>query len=237
MAGLDTTNLIQNVYESAYNDLGWKPNFWIRYFNPCPDTSFSVGPTNECIAAWKSGTPHIGAVTSPPQSRLAGTQAEGLANAETFCLAISQTWLSVGPLKVPTNGILLSWLDQEASYSLSVPYWNGWATYVGEFTLGESAPLWPALYCDPVATPPNCSTIGSSSVTFACAAVWSSTYETCVKSDSPTWDATSCSAVSTHLWQYAESPCWGGPNPNVDLDVGANGINNASYCFYLSKEP
>ena len=237
MAGLDTTNLIQNVYESAYDKVGWKPNFWMRYFSPCPDTSFSVGPTNECIAAWKSGGSHIGPVTSPPQGRLSGTSAEGIANAETFCLAISQAYLSVGPLDLPTNGVLFTFLDLEPSYNLSVPYWNGWATYVGEYYLGEGEPFWPSLYCNPVAITKNCSIIDSSKVTFGCSAVWSSTYEPCTTSDSPTWDGTSCSFPSTYLWQYAESSCWGGPHPNVDLDEGAPGVYYADYCFYLSKEP
>ena len=238
MAGYDTASPIQNVYASAHSEFGANPNFWLRYFSPSPYASVvNSDPGSECTGAWNSGGPRIGPIMAPVQSRLSGSYAEGQADAQTFCAALWSTYASVGPLLLPNNGMLFCWLDQEYSTSLSVSYWNGWANYVGYYQFGNNGePLYPCLYCDPNSPYPNCSTIGSTSVTFACTSVWSSEPEPCTRSitNPPSWKAYSCSGwTPTQVWQYGEQGACG-YSASVDLDVGAPGFNTANYCFYLT---
>lgn len=238
-AGYDTAGEIQNTYASAHSEFGVDPGFWLRYFAPSPYADvLEKDPVSECAGAWDSGGPCIGAIMAPDQSRLAGSSAEGRADAETFCAALYSTYTAVGPLQLPSNGQFYVWLDQEYSTTLSVGYWNGWAGYVAgyEFANVKQYPLYPCLYCDPYSPYPNCSTIGSPGA-HVCHAVWSSEPEPCGSLKSPpSWKADYCTGSPTKLWQYGEQGACN-YSANVDLDVGASGFNVADYCYYLSSKP
>ncbi|HEV3382653.1 MAG TPA: hypothetical protein VG142_16940 [Trebonia sp.] len=239
MAGYDTAGEIQRTYISARAEFRADPNFWLRYFTPSPYADVvESDPARECAGAWDSGGPRIGPVMAPDQSRLSGSPAEGLADAETFCAAIYSTYTSVGPLQTPANGMLFCWLDEEYSATLSVGYWNGWADYVAGYEFGNVGehPLYACLYCAPYSPYPNCSTIGGSGAA-TCHAVWSSEPASCgTLTDPPLWHADSCTAAPTLVWQFGEQDTCG-YSANVDLDVGAPGFNTAGYCFYLSSKP
>ncbi|MGH3171731.1 MAG: hypothetical protein ACRDN0_38460 [Trebonia sp.] len=239
MAGYDTAGKIQNTYSSAHSEFGKDPAFWLRYFAPSPSADVvESDPASECAGAWDSGGPCIGAIMAPDQSRLAGSSAEGLADAETFCAAIYGTYTSVGPLQTPGSGMLYCWLDQEYSTTLSLGYWNGWADYVAGYKFANTGtrPLYACLYCDPYSPHPNCSTIARSGAA-RCHAVWSSEPEPCGRLASPpSWKADACGSVPTKVWQYGEQGACG-YSANVDINVGASGFNTADYCFRLSSRP
>jgi hypothetical protein len=239
VVGYDTAGEIQNTYASAYDEFGVDPDFWIRYFSPSPYADvFESDPTDECIGAWESGGPQIGCIMAPDQSNLTSSSAQGQSDAETFCAAIYSAYTSVGPLQTPSDGALWVWLDQEASTSLSLDYWNGWANYVAgyEFDNVGTEPLYAGLYCDPDSPYPNCSTIGTSGAS-TCWAVWSSEPEPCGSiADPPSWDAETCAAAPTRVWQFGEQGACG-LSANVDLDESGPDLNYDLYCFYLSSEP
>lgn len=239
MAGFDTASTVQNQVPAAINVWG-KPAFWVRYFPPCYFTPLSADPVTECRAIWdgNSSSPDLGVVTTPNQSRLNGTSAEGQADAQSLISALISTYTSVGPLQLPANGTLFCWLDQEASTSLSLGYWNGWAGYVNGYAYGGGHPFHAALYCNPFAAPPNCSIIDSSSAD-KCYAVWSSEPLRCSNSlaNPPAWAAESCANVTTYLWQYWDEGICYNTNANVDLDVGHPNTGYGTYCFYLSARP
>jgi hypothetical protein len=243
MAGYDTAGSVLDVYSAAYDYFGAFPNFWLRYFSPSPSaTVVDSDPANDCLGVWDSGGPFLGPIMAPTQTRLAGSLAEGQADAETFCLAIYDTWMNVIPLELPTDGALYCWLDQEAQSSLSVDYWNGWSGYVGDYEWPSGTyPFFQSLYCDPGSTYANCSTLASSDAG-TCYAVWSSEPESCSWASlayPPTWDAESCSTVATKVWQYTEqgsgsSQCY---SADVDLDVGSSTFSVTDACLYLTSEP
>jgi hypothetical protein len=241
MAGYDTAGSVLGVYASAHSVFGADPNFWLRYFSPSPyATVVDSDMTNDCLGVWDSGGHYLGPISAPVQTRLAGSAAEGSADAETFCTAIYETWLGVGPLDMPSNGQLYCWLDQEAGSSLSVNYWTAWAEYVGgyDFNASGTLPLYPCLYCDPPSPYPNCSTLA----VFSASAVWSSEPESCSwasLTDPPSWQADSCSTVTTEVWQYVEQgppgdECY---SADVDLDYGHPGFFIPDYCMNVSSAP
>jgi hypothetical protein len=240
MAGYDTAGEIQNTYVSAHDEFGADPSFWIRYFNPSPAADlFENDPVSECEGAWDSGAPYVGCVSAPYQSDLSGSAAQGQADAQSYAAALLSAYQAVGPLQTPSNNELWCFLDQEASTSLSSAYWNAWAYYIAEYNFAGAGtyPLYPCLYCDPGSPYPNCSTIAGSSGVDVPAAVWSSEPEPCgTVTDPPGWDAESCSAAPTLLWQFGEQGACG-YSANVDLDMAAPGYSMANYCFYLSSNP
>jgi hypothetical protein len=240
MAGYDTAGEIQNTYVSAHNEFGANPNFWVRYFAPSPAADlFENDPTSECIGAWDSGGPYVGCVSAPSQSRLSGTAAEGLADAQTFAAAIQSAYYAVTPLDLPTNNQLWCWLDQEYSTTLSLSYWDAWANYIANYNFASlgTYPLYPALYCTPESPYPNCSTIASATGLDIPAAVWSAEWEPCGGLASPpAWDAQACSTVPTKLWQYGEQGACG-YSANVDLDEGAPGVYYPDYCLRITSNP
>jgi hypothetical protein len=234
--GYDTASYIQDVYESAYDEFRAHPAYWIRYFDPCPFGSFDDDPMAESKAAWDSGARSVGAVSSPWQSNLAGSTAQGQADAQTYCASLLSAYKAVGPLDLPSNQMLFCWLDQEASTSLSLDYWNGWATYVGDYNFADNRryPLYPGLYCDPDAPPPNCSIIGNPDA-FPCAGVWASTPEPCgTLTDPPAFAPEECPSVTTELWQFGEQGVCG-YSANVDLNRARHAYGD--YCFYLKSKP
>ncbi len=239
MAGFDTASTVQNQVPVAINEWG-APAFWVRYFNPCYFTSLSSDAVSECTAVWNgnSSSPHLGAVTTPTQSRLNGTSAEGQADAQTFVSALISTYTSVGPLQLPSNGTLFCWLDQEASTSLSLGYWNGWAGYMNGYAYAGGHPFHAALYCNPFAAPPNCTVIGAGGAA-KCYAVWSSEPLKCGNSlaNPPAWAAESCGGFETYLWQYWDEDICASTSANVDLDLGHPNTSYSNYCFYLSSKP
>src|SRR5262249_18402782 len=97
-------------------------------------------------------------------------------------------------------------------------------------------PLYPCLYCDPGAPPPNCSIIGNPSAE-PCLAVWSSENDPCYNSlTQPAWGPERCSAATTRLWQYAISPgC--GYSADVDIDGSGPGFTTSDYMFNLTAAP
>jgi hypothetical protein len=235
MAGYDTASFIQSVYAAARSEFGEAPNYWIRYFSPCPNGSFNSDPTTESEAAWNSGAPYIGCISSPAQSRLSGSAAEGQADAQTFAAALLSAWDAVGPLLLPSSLTLYTWLDQEAGTTLSVAYWNAWAIYIAgyDFPSGGEV-LYPGLYCDPISGHPSCSTIENKNV-FGASAVWSSEHEPCGTLKSPpSFAPVNCPTTATELWQFGEKGVCG-YSANVDLDLAAN--NYATNCFYVSEDP
>jgi hypothetical protein len=242
MSGVDTAGEIQNTYASVRSEFGTNPVFWLRYFPPSPAADlFSSDPVAESLGAWNSGGPHVGAIMAPVQSRLTGTSAEGLADGQTFCAALLSAWNAVAQLKLPTNNELWCFLDQEASTSLSLSYWDGWASYVGNYNFGSlgTFPLFPCLYCNPGSPFPNCSTLAQTSGVNTPVAVWSSEPEPLPcrgLGGPPAWDAETCATVPTKLWQWAEQgPC--GFSANVDLDQGSPGIDVWEFCFSVVSEP
>jgi hypothetical protein len=239
MAGFDTASTVTSGLRSAARSAFGQPAFWIRYFSPCYFTAVNSSSSNanaECEQIWSSGGHYLGCVSTPTQSRLSGSSAEGRADAVTFVNAMISVYYDVGPLLLPSNGILYCWLDQEASTSLSLAYWNGWAGYINGYEFNGAYPFFPGLYCNPDSAPPNCSIVDSASAS-PCWGVWSSEHQVCRNSVSspPAWDAESCAVVATKLWQYADQGvCF---STGVDLDLGASGFNTASYCFNVSSNP
>jgi hypothetical protein len=240
MAGYDTAGEIQNTYVSAYDEFGADPNFWVRYFAPSPAADlFEDDPSSECSGAWDSGGPHIGCVSAPSQGNLSSTSAQGLADAETFAAAIQSAYYAVTPLDLPSNNILICWLDQEYSTTLSLSYWDAWANYIANYNFADlgTYPLYPGLYCTPESPYPNCSTIAQATGLDIPYAVWSAEWEPCGGIASPpAWDAQACSTVPTKLWQYGEQGACG-YSANVDLDEGAPGFYYPDYCLVVVSNP
>ncbi len=239
MSGYDCAATIQDVYVSAHNEEGRDPAFWLRYFTPSPAADiFSSDPVSECIAAWDSGGRAVGCISSPFQSRLAGSSAEGLADAQSFAASMLSAWNAVGPLKLPSNNHLYCWLDQEYSTLLSLDYLDGWAVYIANYNFAnlKTYPLYACVYCTPSAPSPNCSTFAAARGLAVPTAVWTPVPEVCNGlANPPAWDAEECSSYSkskvpTKLWQYREEGVCG-LSAAVDLDVGAPGFNTPSFCF------
>jgi hypothetical protein len=243
MTGYDTAGPIQDTYGPARDEFGRDPTFWIRYFSPSPAADiFADNAVTESAGAWASGGPHVGCVSAPYQSRLSGSAAEGLADAQTYCASMLAAWDAVAQLKLPTNNQLWCYLDQEYSTSLSQGYWNAWAHYVAEYNFANlhTYPLFPALYCDPFSPFPNCAVIAAATGVNVPASVWSSEPEPCGSlARVPFYDPDECSSVSSsrvpsHLWQFGEQGACG-LSANVDLDVG--NVNTASHCFRVVADP
>ena len=153
MAGFDTAGQIQNTYVSARNEFGRAPYFWIRYFSPSPAADiFADDPVSESLGAWDSGGPFVGCVSAPYQSRLSGSAAEGLADAQTYAASMLAAWNAVGQLKLPANNQLWCYLDQEYSTGLSLSYWDAWADYIAEYNFANlhTYPLYPGGLLRPV---------------------------------------------------------------------------------------
>jgi len=240
MAGYDTAGRIQNTYPSAYREFGADPAFWIRYFTPSPAADlFNDDAVAESQGAWDSGGPYVGCISSPTQSRLSGSAAEGQADAQAFAAAMLAAYHAVRPLVLPSNGQLYCWLDQEYSTSLSSDYWDAWAQYIADYDFAGLGiyPLCPALYCNPNSPYPNCSTIAKAQGADVPSAIWSSEPEPCGSLASPPqWNVEKCQTVPTRLWQYGEQGVCG-YSSNVDLDLGAPGFVTAHYCFHVSSYP
>ncbi|MBO0803652.1 MAG: hypothetical protein J2P25_11335 [Nocardiopsaceae bacterium] len=237
MTGYDTAGQIQNVYASAASEFGADPEFWVRYFSPSPAANlFSDDPSSEALGAWDSGGAYVSCICAPDQSRLSGSSAEGQADAQSMASSIQSSLSAVSQLSVPSQ--LWCWLDQEASTSLSLDYWNGWASYIASYNLDSNGtyPMHPGLYCDPASAYPNCSTISQASGTAAPVAVWSSEPEPCSGFTAPSWNPDSCSSVATKLWQYGEQGACG-YSADVDLDTGVPGAAFSSYCLRVTSAP
>jgi hypothetical protein len=243
MAGYDTAGRIHQTYQSAQREFGRPPYFWIRYFSPSPAADiFADDAVAESGGAWASGGPYVGCVSSPPQYRLSGSAAEGLADAQTYCASLLAAWNSVAQLKLPASNQLWCYIDQEYSTGLSRSYWNAWAGYIANYNFARlhTYPLYPALYCAPFSPYPNCSTIAAARGLAIPASVWSSEPEPCAGlKNVPFYDPDECSSASrsrvgSHLWQFGEQGgC--GYSANVDLDVG--NVNTPSYCFRVVANP
>jgi len=247
MSGFDTAAYVYDVWEQAVTQFG-TPNFWIRYFSPSQTTPINVSSSNaceECLAMWKSGGHYLGPISYPTQTNLSGTTADGQADAQTFANAMQTVYYDVLPLLLPSNNELYCWLDQEAAPSLSVPYWEGWASYLRNFNFADigSYPLYPGLYCNPCAPPPNCSTLQQSTV--EAVAIWSSEPQRCgyTLKNPPPWQADTCPncgvdlSTPTQLWQFADGWPNGCFTTDVDLDLNASGFALLTHCFNVSTEP
>ncbi len=236
--GYDTASYIYDVYSSGLISKYGTPSYWLRYFSPAPNGTVDSSAAHakaELDAAWDSGGKHLGPITSPPQSHLSGTYAQGVADAQTFMSALITVYDWVGPLYLPTNKTLYCWLDQGSATSMSTNYWSGWSGYVNSYPFAGGYPFYACLYCNPLAAGHNCSTIGSAG---GCFAVWSSEPETgyCgyTLRNLPSWHASGCAppAPSTKLWQFAEAG-YCRLSYNVDMDEGTL----TPYSFYLGSRP
>jgi hypothetical protein len=243
MAGYDTAGPIHETYVSARDEFGRDPACWIRYFSPSPAADiFADDAVAESAGAWASGGPYVGCVSAPYQSRLSGSAAEGLADAQTYCASILAAWDAVAQLKLPASNQLWCYLDQEYSTSLSQSYWNAWAHYIAEYNFANlrKYPLYPALYCDPLSPFPNCSILAAATGVNVPASVWASEPEPCGGLGSvPFYDPDECSSVSrskvgSRLWQFGEQDACG-YSANVDLDVG--NVITADHCFRVVSDP
>lgn len=238
--GYDTASYINSVYSAADSKYG-AADYWIRYFTPSPNGTVdqsSSHANSECDADWDSGAKHLSPITSPAQSHLSGSSAQGLADAQAFAAAIHNVWAWVLPLFLPTNNTLYSWLDQEAGTSMSSNYWSGWAGYINSYQWGNAYPLFACLYCNPCGgAGHNCTTVVAAG---GCFRIWSSEPETPYcgykLSNLPPWAAHTCSCVTsgppTILWQFAEQPVCN-LTVNVDMDEGTM----TPYTFYLGSRP
>lgn len=244
--GYDNAAPIQDVYVAAHNEFGVNPNFWMRYFTPSPAADiFTNDALSECIAAWNSGGPYVGCVSAPYQSRLSGSSAEGLADAQSMAASMLSAYHAVGPLNLPAWNTLDCLLDQEYSTPLSLSYWDGWANYIANYNFAGlgTYPLYPSCYCTPSSPEPNCSVFARATGLNKPAMIWTPEPEFCRGLGSPPgWDAQKCSTyvstctTPTNLWQYAEQGACGW-SANVDLNVSAPGINWQNYCFRLTARP
>lgn len=243
MAGYDTAGEIQSTYQGAHDEFGADPVYWIRYFSPSPAADlFSSDPAAECEGAWASGGHYVGCVSAPTQSRLSGSAAEGLADAQSYAASMLSAWDAVGPLKLPANNQLWCFLDQEYSTALSQSYWNAWANYIANYNFASlgTYPLYPALYCTPSSPFPNCSTIGAARGVNVPASVWSAVPEPCgTIGHPPSYDAEECSTYSdsrvpSHLWQFGEQGVCG-LSANVDMDLAD--LSYADFCFRITSDP
>jgi hypothetical protein len=241
--GFDTAGKIQDVYPSAEKEHGI-PRFWARYFSPAYNIPIDAGPEAELAACWDSGSRYLIPICEPQQSHLSGTASQGTADAKAFCSAVYNTYITVHPLQLPSNHKLYCYLGQEASTSLSQAYWNAWAGYLLTYEFGTSGihPLYPALYCNPIAAPPNCSVVNAHG-SHTCAAIWTSEPEGpayCSKavSDPPAWNADGCfeGKPMVMLWQYAEQGVCNFSS-DVDLDLGTPHSNPTDFSFWLSSRP
>ena len=240
MTGYDTAGPIHDTYASAYREFGVDPSFWIRYFTPSPAADlFNNDALAESRGAWDSGGPYVGCISAPRQSRLSGSAAEGQADAQAFAAAMLTAYHAVGPLRLPSNGRLYCWLDQEYSTSLSSDYWNAWANYIAEYDFASLGiyPLYPCLYCNPYSPYPNCSTIAKARGVNVPSAIWSSEPEPCGGPPGPSrWHPQECATVPTQLWQYGEQGACS-YSANVDLDLSGPGFVTANYCFHVHSRP
>jgi hypothetical protein len=243
MSGYDCAAPIQDVYIAAHNEEGRDPAFWLRYFSPSPAADiFSNDALSECRAAWASGGPFVGCISAPSQGRLAGSSAEGQADAQAMAASMLAAFHAVHQLKVPTNNELYCWLDQEYGTSLSLSYWNGWALYIANYNFAgtKTYPLFPCCYCTPSSPFPNCTTFAAARGLAIPAATWVPVPEFCNGlANPPAWQAEQCgstSHVKTKLWQYREQGVCG-LSAAVDLDVGAPGFNTPSFCFRITSKP
>lgn len=244
MAGFDTAANVYDVWPGV-GQFG-RPLFWIRYFTPAQENVIDQGSAHanaECAAIWdsNSGSPKLGPVSYPWQPRLDGSQAEGQADAQAFISAMWAVFTEVGPLYMPSDEKLLCWLDLEAAFPLSGPYWTGWSEYIAYFNWANDRkyPLYPALYCNPYAEAPNCSTVAHNGV---CSAIWSSAPPACGYdlNSTPPWNAESCPSHVTHLWQFAtEGYCYSieWPDNAVDLDMNRPDMAYGTWCWYLHSKP
>ena len=240
--GYDTASYIYDVRVAADNTYG-SPKYWLRYFSPSPNGTVNLSSSHansEERADWDSGAKHLSPITSPSQSRLGGTYAQGQADAQTFANALKSVYGWVAPLLLPGSGDLRCWLDQEASTSMSSSYWDGWSDYINAYQWSPGfAPLFACLYCNPCGgAGHNCTTIVAAGY---CWSVWSSVPESpyCGYSlrSLPPWHAYSCSrcvsnAPATSLWQFAEQ---GVCNLSVNIDMDEGTLT--PYAFYLAYRP
>ena len=240
--GFDTASLVHQQASAAVSRWG-KPNFWMRYFSPSYYTtvnSSKANAINETAAVWttNSAYPYLGVISTPQQSRLSGSTAMGQADAQTYINALIFTYQNVAPLFFPTNYQLYTWIDQEASTSLSLAYWNGWAGYVNAYVFVGHPYFYAALYCNPGAPPPNCSIIQNPSAYF-CFGVWASVPLKCSNTlaNPPAWAASHCSSAPTKMWQYWDEDICASTPANVDLDRSASGFDYHMYCFRLTGKP
>jgi hypothetical protein len=244
--GYDCADEIQNVYGAAYDEFGVPPAFWIRYFPPSPAADlFSDDPFDESLAAWNSGGNYVGCISAPYQSDLSGSYDTGLADAQTFAAAMQSAYYAVGPIYLPSNNVLYSWLDQEYGTGLSLSYLEGWAEYIGNYNFAglDTYPLYAGVYCTPSSPYANCSTFAAASGLAVPAGAWTPVPEYCDSVADPPgiWEAEECSSYSsssvpTRIWQFAEEGVCG-LSAAVDLDQGAPGWPAPDFCFLIAYAP
>jgi hypothetical protein len=245
--GFDTSNLIQNVRVSAVNAFG-QPDWWLRYCDPCNNTSINSSQANavaECRAAWDSGGPMIGCISTPPGS-LTGTAA-GQADAQTFAGSIRYIVNHVSTLFFPDSDQVYVWLDVEPGVPLGANYWDAWANYLIGAEYGSLTPLYPAVYtkpCDHRFDDENRSVCQNADAG-NCYGVWSYEPQRCsgTLQDPPDWAPQSChgcnysnNTVPTILWQFGiQDNC--GWSPNVDLDSDSPDIIYGHYMLVIGSRP
>jgi hypothetical protein len=247
--GFDTDNFIYNVAASARSKFG-TGSFYVRYFNPSPGATHLITSSSgvaETRSGWDNGAIYLVPNSEPAQSRLNGSNAMGVADANAFCAAIFSIYVNVGPLLLPSTNRVDVYLSLESATNLSNAYWTGWASVIDAYELGGGAPLYPGMYCNPGSPAKNCST----AIGYYCWSVWSSEPEPCAACGpfgSVGWNAENCfnvgsGAINTTLaWQMVEqnvctSTCGRGSYPNVDADMTNPSYSEATHMFYLASRP
>jgi hypothetical protein len=238
MAGFDSYDTIQGTV--GHRPSG-TPDFWIRYFDPCPGTGFNSDPDAEKSAALSAGCKHIGAIASPPS--LSGTYADGHADGQTFGHSLQAG--AVDGVSLPSNHELYCWLDCEPSEPISSEYWNGFADAINGWEWRREAgnyPLFACLYCAPDNNPNHpCRAVNrynSTNGLYDCYAAWVPQPQSSNSfSNPPAWPSNiaNCAGanngVPTKLWQWTTQP--NNSNTYVDFDEGAPGFNTENYCFVI----
>jgi hypothetical protein len=245
ISGYDNAAAIQDVYVAARDEFGRDPNFWMRYFTPSPAADiFSDDAFSECLAAWDSGGPYVGPICAPYQSRLSGSSAEGLADAQSMCASMLAAYHDVGPLNLSSFKMIDCLLDDEYSTPLGLSYWDGWANYIANYNFADlnDYPLYPNCYCTPTSPYTNCSTFKAASGINRPSMIWVPVPEYCDGLNGPSsYSPETCSevggpSVPTNLWQFAEQGACGW-SAAVDLNVCDPDINWQNYIFHITSAP
>lgn len=150
VTGIDTTDALNSPNTNWTNFKNWNgayPGWAGRYFDPNNPGSWVDGE-GKAVKQTTGGVLNQILPVTPGyiQSVIGGTHADGVTHANTICGKIVER-LTNGELGLPPSNKVYVYLDVEASMTLSVDFWSGWATTVNTYLYNGQQPFYPALYC------------------------------------------------------------------------------------------